>query len=36
LGIGFVFLIGDVLTVIAGLVPAIHVFNGGKDVDPRD
>jgi hypothetical protein len=21
---------------MAGLVPAIHVFNRGKDVDPRD
>ena len=23
------------LAVMAGLVPAIHAFNGGKDVDPR-
>jgi hypothetical protein len=22
--------------VMAGLVPAIHVFNGSKDVDPRN
>jgi hypothetical protein len=26
----------DTLLVMAALVAAIHVFNGGKDVDPRN